>query len=91
MVLLCVSTIALQLSLESNTGLFASTMMDVIEGQHKKQSSPKLVTDDGMVMDVREEQSLKQLFPKLVTDDGISTDVSAEHSQKQKFPRLVTR
>ena len=51
-----VSIIALQLSRESYTLLFLSTVIDSREEQLLKQLSPKLVTEDGMSMDVREEQ-----------------------------------
>ena len=55
-VLLSVSITALQFSRESYTEFPASTTMDVREEQYKKQPSPKLVTEDGILMDVREEQ-----------------------------------
>ena len=49
-----VSMMALQPSRESYTGLLASTTMDSREEQPAKQSSPKLVTDEGISTDVRE-------------------------------------
>ena len=51
-----VSIIALQLSRESYTLLFLSTVIDSREEQPEKQYLSKLVTEDGMVTDVREEQ-----------------------------------
>ena len=77
-VLLSVSITALQFSRESYTEFPASTTMDVREEHPQKHSSPKLVTEDGILMDVREEQPLKQEPPKLVTEDGILMDVREE-------------
>ena len=48
------------------------------EEQPPKHSSPKLVTEDGILMDVREEQYAKQDPLKLVTEDGILMDVREE-------------
>ena len=90
MVLLCVLIIALQLFLESNTGLFSSTVMDVSAEQPMKHLCPILVTDDGMSMVVSAEQSKKHHFPKLFTEDGMLIDVSAEQPKKQERPKLVT-
>ena len=64
--------------------------MDVTEEQPKKQPTPKLVTEDGILMDVREEQSTKHPSPKLVTEDGILMDVREEQPPKQYSPKLVT-
>ena len=85
-----VSIIALQLSRESYTLLFLSTVIDSREEQPLKQESPKLVTEDGMSMDVRDLQPLKHLSPKLVTEDGMVIDVREEQPLKQAFPKLVT-
>ena len=60
------------------------------EEQLRKQSAPKLVTEDGILMDAREEQPLKHHSPKLVTEDGILMDAREEHLKKQEFPKLVT-
>ena len=59
-VLLFVSITALQFSRESYTEFPASTTMDLREEHPLKHSSPKLVTEDGILMDVREEQPPKQ-------------------------------
>ena len=77
-VLLSVSIIALQLSRESYTGLFSSTMMEERALQYSKQKFPNLVTEEGMSMEVREVQSLKHSTPRLVTDEGMSMEVRAE-------------
>ena len=45
--------------------------MDVRELQLRKQQSPKLVTEEGIMMDVKEEHPKKQLLPKLVTEEKI--------------------
>ena len=56
MIFLSVRIIALQLSLESYTGLFSSTFIVSNAIQPEKQPLPKLVTELGMVMEVNLEQ-----------------------------------
>ena len=56
-VLLSVSIIALQFSLESYTGLASSTMMEVRDEQDWKHPFPNLVTEEGMVTEVRDLQT----------------------------------
>ena len=53
-------------------------VIEVKSQQPEKQSSPKLVTDDGMVIEVKFVQTLKQFFPKLVTDDGMVIEVKPQ-------------
>ena len=64
-------------------GLDISHVTVLREEQCAKQSSPKLVTEEGIVMDVKEEQFSKHLYPKLVTEEGMVTDVREEHPLKQ--------
>ena len=63
---------------------------EVREVQPLKQSSPRLVTEEGTLTEVREVQFSKQYHPRLVTDDGMSIEVREVHSSKQESPRLVT-
>ena len=66
--LVAVWIIALLFSLESYTGLAASTTIRSRLLQLAKHSSPKLVTELGMVMEVKLSQLEKQDFPKLVME-----------------------
>ena len=74
------SMIALQLSLESYTGLSASTTILSRPLQLMKQTSPKLVTELGMVMEVKLMQLLKHPYPKLVTELGMVMEVKLMQS-----------
>ena len=76
--LLSVSIIALQFSLESYTGLASSTMMEVRDEQDWKHPFPNLVTEEGMVTEVRDLQPSKHCLPRLVTEDGMSMEVRAK-------------
>ena len=71
-------------------GVAISHVTVLREVQFLKQSSPKLVTEDGMSMDVRDSHLKKQPLPKLVTEDGMVTDVREEQLEKQYHPNLVT-
>ncbi len=82
--------IALQLSLESYTGLSASTTILSRPSHPAKQASPKLVTELGMVMEVKPLHNLKQPFPKLVTEFGMVMEVKPLQPSKQLSPKLVT-
>ena len=66
--LVAVWIIALLLSLESYTGLAASTTIRSRLLQQEKHDFPKLVTELGMVMEVKLLQREKQDSPKLVTE-----------------------
>ena len=70
-----VSTIALQLFLESYLGLSSSTFMEAKPVQPLKTLSPMLVTLLGIPMEVRTVQPSKALRPMLVTLLGISMEV----------------
>ena len=59
-VLVAVTTIALQFSRESYTGFFASTEMAEREEQPEKHPLYKLVMEEGISIEAREEQPLKQ-------------------------------
>ena len=65
----------MQFSLESYTGLAASTTIRSRLLQPKKQYSPTLVTELGMVMEVKLLQSAKQPYSKLVTELGMVMEV----------------
>ena len=65
----------MQSSLESYTGLAASTTIRSMLLQPSKQPSPKLVTELGMVMEVKLLQSEKQSHPKVVTELGMVMEV----------------
>ena len=70
-----VSMIALQCSLESYTGLAVSTAICSRFLQPEKQHDSNLVMVLGMVMDVRLRQFSKQLYPKYVTELGTAMAV----------------
>ena len=85
-----VRIIALQLSLESYTGLAASTTIRSRPLQPSKHQSPKLVTELGMVMEVNLLQYEKHFSPKLITELGMVMEVKLLQYQKQAYPKLVT-
>ena len=58
--------------------------------QYWKQSSPKLVTELGIVIEVKPVQPLKQFCPILVTELGIVIEVKSVQPEKQYPPKLVT-
>ena len=58
--------------------------------QPQKHSSPKLVTELGIVMLVKPEQTEKQDLPKLVTELGIVMLVKPLQPPKHISPKLVT-
>ena len=78
-----VCIIALQSSLESYTGLSASTTMRSRLLQSEKQPDPKLVTELPRVMEVKLLQLRKQDSPKLVTEFGMVMEVKLLQSEKQ--------
>ena len=77
-VLLSLSMIALQLSLESYLALLGATTIDVKLEQLRKATSPMLVTPLPMTTEVKLEQLAKAELPMLVTLLGISTEVKLE-------------
>ena len=88
--LVAVWIIALLFSLESYTGLAASTTIRSRLLQPPKQSSPTLVTELGMVMEVKLLQPAKQSHPKLVTKLGMVMEVKLLQPEKHLSPTLVT-
>ena len=73
--LLSVLMIALQLVLESNTGLPDSTTMEV-SPEHLTKGFPSiLVTELGISIEVKPEQSAKAAPSRLITECGISIEV----------------
>ena len=82
-VLVNVSIIALQFSLESYTVLPASTDIFSKPIHPKKHSPPKLVTELGMIMEFKPLQPLKQLCSNTVTELGMVIEVKPLQSAKQ--------
>ena len=85
-----VSTIALQFSLESYTGLSAATTKFSRPSHFAKLVPSTLVTDLGIVMEVKLLQPQKQSYPKLSTEFGMVMEVKLMQSAKQLSPKLVT-
>ena len=75
MALVADSTIALQFSRESYSGLSASTLMVEREEQFLKQFPVILVTEEGIFIERKEEHPKKQSCPKLVTEFGITVSL----------------
>ena len=79
-VLVEVSIIALQSSLESYTVFPSFTMIDLKDLQYKKANPPIEVTLSGITIELKDEQPLKAQPPIEVTPFPIVTELKEEHS-----------
>ena len=85
-----VSIIALQLSLESYTGLSLETIMDCIEEQSTKAPVSIALTELGMNICFSDKQSKKAKHSIVFTVLGITTVSSDEHSENSPYLIAVT-
>ena len=89
-VLVEVSIIALQSSLESYTVFPSFTMIELKEVQLLKVKLPIEVTLSGITIELKEEQHSKAHLPIEVTLSGITIEFKEEHNSKAKSPIEVT-
>ena len=85
-----VSTMALQFSLLSYVGLFASTVMEVSPLHPEKAEFPMDVTELGIVIEVSPLHPEKAASPMNVTELGIVIEVSPLQKENAQSPMDVT-